>query len=358
MTRKDYYEILGVARDATDKQIKAAYRRLARKYHPDVNTGDKNAEEKFKEVAEAFAVLSDSQKRATYDRGGHDAFGSGFDPFAGVDYQNMNVGFGDMSDLFASLFGGFGGRASSAQRPRRGEDLQRRLQVAFDDAVRGTTLEFDIPRKAACGGCNGAGVVRGSGESACPECRGAGRVRQSAGGLQMQVSCGRCGGAGRIPGASCSSCGGSGRAAKQERVKVRIPPGVNDGSTLRLAGKGDAGNAGAPSGDLFLRVEVGSHPVFRREGRDLVCDVEIGLARAALGGVISVPTLNGPAQITIPEGTRSGQKFRLRGKGVGESAGRPAGDLYAVIQIRPPRKLDARSRELLLEFEQLHPDPG
>ena len=299
MTRKDYYEILGVSRTATGKEIKAAYRRLARKYHPDVNKGNKQAEEKFKEVAEAFAVLSDKEKRGKYDHGGHEAFGSGFDPFSGFDMRDFEFGQGDISSIF-EIFGVGGrgrGRARAGARPRirprRGADLKLEMQVPFLQAVSGGTVEIGVPR------------------------------------------------------------GGGG----PEAMKVRLPAGIEDGGTLRLAGKGQAGIHGGPAGDAFLTLRVQPHPLFRREGRNLVVDVWVGLARAALGGKSDVPTLDGHATITIPEGTRSGQKLRLKGRGVPAGNGKPAGDLFAVIQIQPPAELDERSRELLQEFESLNPVP-
>jgi DnaJ-class molecular chaperone len=284
--KKDYYETLGVPRTADDKRIKAAYRRLARKYHPDVNKGDKQAEERFKEVAEAFAVLSDKDKRARYDRGGHDAFGPGFDPFAGFDFGQFDAGFGDLSSLFEVFGFGSRGRRGARTRARHGADVRLELRVPFVTAVRGDTVELGLP--------------------------------------------------------------GSGK-----QLKVRIPAGIEDGGTLRLAGQG---SPGAPPGDAYLTVRVEPHPVFRRDGRDLSCDVSIGIARAALGGKVDVETLDGKATITIPPGTRSGQRLRLRGRGVPSSSGRSAGDLYAVVQIRPPKALDARSRELMEEFARLNPD--
>ena len=288
---KDYYETLGVPRTASDQQIKAAYRRLARQYHPDLNKGDARSEERFKEVAEAFAVLSDKDKRARYDRGGREAFGPGFDPFAGFDFGEFDVGDGfDLSSIFEMFGLGHGdrpGRGRRSSRPaRRGADLRLELRVPFVTAVRGDTLEIDVPR-----------------------------------------------------------------GARRERMKVRVPPGIEDGGTLRLRGKGQAG------GDAYLTVRVEPHPDFRREGRDLVRDVTVGIARATLGGPLEVATLEGTATVTLPPGTRSGQRLRLRGRGVPASAGRPAGDLYAVVQIRPPRELDARSREIMEEFERLNPTP-
>jgi molecular chaperone DnaJ len=353
-SKKDYYEVLGIPRSAGEKAIKAAYRKLARKYHPDVNKGDKAAEEKFKEISEAFAVLSDSEKRAKYDRGGHEAFGPGFDPFAGFDFAS--AGLGDFSELF-DLFGLGGRPRSSRGRRRPGRALRRALRISFLDAVHGTTLTLSIPRHVACGGCNGSGSSPGSGESVCPDCRGSGRRQQRTLGLHVATACNRCGGSGRV-GTACGVCGGAGRERREDRVKVRIPAGVDDGSVVRLAGKGDVGERGGPPGDLFLTIEVERHALFRRQGRDLYCDLPVTVARAALGGNVAVPTLDQPTTIAVPPGTRSGQKFRLKGHGVPGSKGEPAGDLYALIQIHPPRTMDSRSRELLEEFQRLNPEPG
>ena len=289
-TKKDYYEILGVPRDADDKAIKAAYRKLARKYHPDVNAGSVDAEERFKEVAEAFAVLSDPARRRTYDAGGHEAFGPDFDPFAGARIDFESFGLGDLSDVFEMFRSG---RRRTRAATTRGEDMQFEMRIPFVDAVLGTTVEISMPARQG---------VRGS-----------------------------------------------------ERVKVRIPPGIEDGGRVRLAGKGGKGARGGPAGNAYLHVSVEPHPMFRRDGRDVVTDVPVGIAKASLGGALDVPTLDGSTKVTLPAGTRSGQKLRLRGKGVPAHGGRAAGDLYAVIQIVAPKHLDARSRELLEEFARLNP---
>ncbi|MCP3978351.1 MAG: molecular chaperone DnaJ [bacterium] len=351
--KKDYYEILGVSKSADAKEIKSAYRRLARKHHPDVNKGDSQAEEKFKDVAEAFAVLSDDEKRARYDRGGHAAFGPGFDPFAGVDFGDLDFGFGgiNLGDLF-----GFGSRGARGPRRTKGSDLKMQLDVSFEDAVRGTTVDLKIPRTVSCRVCGGSGSAAGASRSACRDCGGSGQLAQSRGVLQLGRPCPRCRGTGQEPGPPCTACAGAGQERAEQRVKVRIPAGVDDRATLRLAGKGDAGAHGGPPGDLFVQLAVQRHPQFERNGRDIVCQVPIGLARAALGGTIDVPTLDGSASIQVPAGTPSGQKFRLKGKGVPGDGRRPDGNLYAVIQIRPPKKLDARSRELLEELDRLNPD--
>lgn len=353
-TPRDYYEVLGVPRTANDKEIKAAYRRLARKHHPDVNRGDPKAEERFKEVAAAFAVLSDPEKRARYDQGGAEAFGPGFDPFAGTDFGQFDFGSGDLSDLFRMFQGG--GAARRSQRARTGADLQAELRISLATAIQGDTVEVTVPRQISCTVCTGSGRRPGSAETTCESCGGTGRTQQRRGGVRASLTCPRCRGAGKLPGEPCANCGGQGVRSQQERVRVRIPAGIEDGSKLRVAGQGHAAAGGGTAGDLYLVIRVEPHPVLRREGRDLIGEVVVGIARAALGGEVQVPTIDGSATITIPPGTASGQKFRLRGRGVPAGGGRAAGDLYAVIQIRPPRELDAKSRELLEAFARLHPE--
>lgn len=296
-SKKDYYELLGVSRTAGEKELKAAYRRLARKHHPDVNPGNKAAEEKFKEISEAFAVLSNPEKRAKYDRGGHEAFEPGFDPFQGATVDFQDLGLGNLSDLFELFGGGRRGRGS-ARGAAPGSNLHLEMSLPFTDAIHGTTLEVTIPRE----------LVR------------------------------------------------SGRRARvNENVKVRIPAGIDDGGRVRIPGKGNDGSGGAPPGDAFVNIRVEPHPLFRRDGSDLVCEVPVGIVRATLGGDVEVPTLDGRATIKIPPGTRGGQRFRLKGRGVPSRGGHAAGDLYAAVQIVTPRDLDARSRELLEEFARLNP---
>jgi molecular chaperone DnaJ len=348
--KKDYYEVLGVSRDSGEKELKSAYRRLARKYHPDLNKGDSSAEEKFKEISEAFAVLSDSKKRAQYDRGGHEAFGAGFDPFSGFDVRA--AGLGDLADLFGGMFGGFGtGHGRQGGQPARGNDLKLELSIDFMEAIHGTTLNLQVPRQLACDACHGRGERAGTGGATCSDCGGRGHRTQP--GLPFAIPCRRCGGRGRTAGQPCGSCRGAGRVRGEDNVKARIPAGIKDGNTVRLAGRGDSGVAGGPPGDLYLSIRVKDHPLFRREGNDLVCELPIGIADAALGGTAEVPTLDGKSTIQIPQGTRSGQRMRLAGKGVPAGKDRPAGDLYALIQIHPPKKLDRRSKGLLEEFRKL-----
>jgi len=313
--QKDYYEILGVSRSATEKDLKSAYRKLARKYHPDVNPGDKSAEEKFKEVSAAFAVLSDPEKRAKYDRGGHAAFEPGFDPFQGTTIDFQDLGLGNLSDIF-ELFGG-GGRRGRGVRHVPGEDLQLEMSLPFVSAIHGTTVEVAIPRATTCTTCAGRGRLAN--------------------------------------GAPCRACRGGGRVTVNETVKVRIPAGIDDGERVRIAGKGNDGVGGGRAGDAYVHIRVEPHPMFRREGPDLVCDVPVGVVKATLGGDVDVPTLEGHATIKIPPGTRGGQRFRLKGRGVAARAGHPAGHLYAVVQIVTQKELDLRSRELLEEFARLNP---
>jgi DnaJ-class molecular chaperone len=296
--KPDYYEVLGVPRGADEKAIKTAYRRLARRYHPDMNPGDRQAEERFKEISEAFAVLSDPEKRARYDRGGHSAFGPDFDPFAGTGFSFRTTGLGgfpDLSELFEMLGLGGEARRGGHRGPRRGRDLELEVRIPFAEAIRGTTLRLTVPRRDAGG------------------------------------------------------------ARVEERIQVRIPPGVEEGSRVRVPGKGDAGESGAQPGDAFLVLRVDRHPSLRREGRDLVCTVPVGVAEAVLGGTVSVPTLEGSATVSLPAGTPSGRRLRLRGRGVPGHNGQPAGDLLAIVEIHPPKKLDRRSRELMEEFARLNP---
>jgi molecular chaperone DnaJ len=316
--KKDYYDILGVSRSATEKELKAAYRKLARKYHPDVNPGDKGAEEKFKEVSEAFAVLSDSDKRAKYDRGGHDAFEPGFDPFQGATIDFQDLGLGNLSDIFELFGGGAGRRRGASRRAARGEDLQFEMTLPFGDAIHGTTVEVAITRAVTCSNCGGRGQLASGGP--------------------------------------CRVCRGGGRVSFAEKVKTRIPAGIDDGERIRIPGKGNDGVGGGPPGDAFVTIHVEAHPLFRREGDDLVCEVPVGVVKATLGGDLDVPTVEGRAVIKVPAGTRGGQRFRLKGRGVAARAGHPTGHLYAVVQIVTPRDLDARSRELFEELARINPN--
>jgi len=337
MARRDFYEVLGVKKGATADEIKKAYRKLARKHHPDVNPGDKGAEEKFKEVSEAYEVLSDPEKRKQYDTAGHAAF-EGFRPGAGAGWEGFArhgpgsetfTGRFDFSDVFGDLFGGAGGG------PVKGADLEYEMEVEFRDAVLGTEREITYHRSAPCEACSGRGYQPGTGGGQCQKCGGAGRIRVQKGPAFLQQTCPHCRGSGRLPGTPCAPCGGQGSVPKSERFRVRIPAGVEDGSRIRLSGKGEAGHEGGPPGDLYIRVRVRPDARFTRQGSDVITTVSIPLLDALLGGSIEVPTLGEPVRMKIPPGTQNGQRFRLRGKGV---TGK--GDLYAETQVVIPKQLE------------------
>lgn len=345
MAKRDYYEVLGIKRGASEDELKKAYRKLARKYHPDVNPGDKAAEEKFKEISEAHEVLTDPEKRKQYDALGHAAF-EGFRPGAGGSREGFGTGgFGggggfDFSEVFGDLFGQGGGFHSAG--PRRGADLEYEMEVDFREAVLGAEKEISYRRSAPCSACSGRGYQPGTGGGACPQCGGRGRVALQRGPISLQQACPQCRGSGRLPGAPCTQCGGKGSEPRAERIRVHIPAGVDNGSRVRLAGKGEAGPDGASPGDLFIRVRVRPDPRFRREGDDLVAAVEVPLLDALLGGTVLVPTLDDAVRMKVPAGTQNGQRFRFKGKGVAAR-----GDLYAQVEVQVPRKLDADVRTTL-----------
>lgn len=343
MAKRDYYEVLGVSRGAGDAEVKKAYRRLARKFHPDVNPGDKAAEERFKEISEAHEILSDPDKRKQYDAMGHAAFEgagqAGWQDFArGAGAGGAFGGGFDFSNLFGDLFGQEAGRAG----PRRGADLEYEMEIDFREAVLGTEKEISYRRSTPCETCAGQGYRPGTGGGPCPQCSGTGRVRAQRGPIALQQPCGRCHGTGRLPGQPCSACGGRGSTPKAERIRVHIPAGVDTGSKVRVGGKGEAGSDGAPTGDLYIQVRVRAHPTFRRQGDDVVTTAKVHLLDALLGGSVEVPTLGEPVRMKIPAGTQNGQRFRLKGKGV---PGR--GDLYAEIQVDIPREISSEARRAL-----------
>ncbi|MEW6486616.1 MAG: molecular chaperone DnaJ [Thermodesulfobacteriota bacterium] len=353
MAKRDYYEVLGVRRGASEDELKKAYRKLARKHHPDVNPGDKAAEEKFKEISEAYEVLTDPEKRRQYDAMGHAAFegfrgrpGGPGEGFGAGGFEGFGPGAGqgfDFSDLFGDLFGQAQGFRSAG--PRRGSDLEYELEVDFREAVLGTEKEISYRRAAPCGACSGQGYQPGTGGGACPQCGGKGRVNLQRGPIALQQTCPRCRGTGRLPGSPCPKCAGRGTEPKAERIRVHIPAGVDDGSRVRVAGKGEGGADGTSPGDLFIRVRVRPDPRFRREGDDLVTPVEVPLLDALLGGTVLVPTLGEPVRMKVPAGTQPGQRFRLRGKGV---AGR--GDLHAQVELQVPRQLAPDVKKTLEEL--------
>ncbi len=352
---KDYYKILGVSRNATQEEIKRAYRKLARKYHPDLNPGDKEAEEKFKEIQEAYEVLSDPKKRAEYDRFGtvggmgtqQQDFSFDFGGFEGFDFSEF--GESSFSDIFSEIFG-FGRKMEEG--PERGEDLTYTITIPFEEAVNGTVLTLQIKRKTRCSYCNGTGYEPGTGPRVCPNCGGRGRKTMHKGYMRFTVTCPVCHGTGQLPGTTCRYCGGEGRVDTTERIKVRVPPGVRDGGRLRIAGKGNAGIKGGPPGDLYIIINVLPHRFFRREGDDIYITVPITVTEAALGARIEVPTIDGTAVVKVPPGTQSGQKLRLRGKGVKRPDG-SRGDMYVEVKIVPPDITDARVRDLLKKLQEI-----
>ncbi|MGC3999782.1 MAG: molecular chaperone DnaJ [Anaeromyxobacter sp.] len=354
MEKRDYYEILGVGRDADDATIKSAYRKLAHQYHPDKNQGSKEAEEKFKEASEAYQVLSDPDKRARYDRFGHATGPGGFDagfPFGGA--ANINDIFGD---IFGEMFGGGGGRQRSRGRAR-GSDLRYHLEVSFEEAAFGTTARINIPRARPCEVCKGSGAKPGTGPRQCPTCAGAGEVRTTQGFFTIARTCPHCGGSGRVIVDRCTSCGGSGATREQATVEVKVPAGVDTGTRLKLTGEGEPppNPAGLP-GDLYVVIQVREHPIFKREETEVLCEVPLSFAQAALGASIDVPTLDGPTKLKIPAGTQSGRVFRIKGKGIPSLQGSGRGDQHIRVVLETPTHLTREQRELLERFAEISGD--
>jgi molecular chaperone DnaJ len=345
--KRDYYEVLGVSRAADDEELKRAYRKLALKYHPDKNPDSRaEAEERFKEISEAYQILCDPQRRAQYDRFGHAAFqqGGGFDFAAGFDDI--------LGDLFGDFFGTGRGRGGRT-RARRGADLQYQLEISFVEACRGCEKNLQIPRLTRCETCSGRGAKPGTTPQTCPQCNGSGQMRFQQGFFSIAKTCGKCNGQGQIVTSPCPKCDGAGARRQTFNVNVKIPAGVDAGSRLKLRGEGEAGENGGPSGDLYVLLDVDEHPIFARDGNDLICEVPLSIAQAALGTEVEVPTLDGSAKVKVPAGTQSGQLFRLRGRGVADVNGYGTGDELVKIIVETPRKLSARQRELLEEFAKL-----
>jgi molecular chaperone DnaJ len=354
VSKRDYYDVLGVARDANEQDIKSAYRKLALKHHPDRNPGDKAAEEKFKEAAEAYAVLADADKRAAYDRFGHAGVGSGagagFDPTIFADFGDILGGLGDIFG-FGDLFGG-GRRRGGAQR---GASLRYDLEISFEESAKGTETSIQIPRHERCDACGGNGSAAGTSPATCPRCQGRGQVRYQQGFFTVAQTCGNCGGAGRVITKPCPSCSGAGQVVHERKLTVRIPAGIASGQQLRLHGEGEHGTGGGPHGDLYVVVHVQDHPFFRRDGDDLYCQIPVAFPSLALGTEIRVPTLDGHEQLRIPEGTSAGTVFRIRGKGMPSVSGRGRGDLHVQVDVIVPRKLTKAQRQALEQLAKALP---
>ncbi|WP_019021213.1 MULTISPECIES: molecular chaperone DnaJ [unclassified Thioalkalivibrio] len=349
MAKRDYYEVLGVSKDASAADIKKAFRRLAMKYHPDRNPGDEDAEARFKEAREAHDVLSDDQKRAAYDRYGH----AGVDGSAAGGFGGGAGGsnFSDIfEDIFGDIFGGGGGRGG--QRAYRGSDLQYNLELTLEEAVFGTEVQIRIPTTSSCEACDGSGAEPGTSTETCPTCNGMGQVRIQQGFFSVQQTCPRCQGSGRIIPTPCKACGGQGRVQEQSTLDVKVPAGVDTGDRIRLSGQGEAGLNGGPPGDLYVQVRVKPHQLFRRDGNDLHCEVPISFATAALGGELEVPALDGRVNLKIPPETQSGKQFRVSGKGVKSVHGGGVGDLICRVVVETPVNLTKRQKDLLQEFEE------
>lgn len=352
----DYYETLGISKNADQGDVKKAYRKLARKYHPDINPGDQKSEAKFKEISEAYEVLSDPDKRTKYDRYGKAAFAPG--ARAGPDFAADFGGFGTIEDLFDQFFGGFGARTQARQRPdapARGQDLYHNLALEFTDAFLGRTLRYEYMRSGTCEHCQGKGSEPGSAVAGCPDCGGSGTRVFQQGFISMRQTCPTCGGSGRIIRNPCSKCRGRKFIHVSERVEVKIPAGVDTGSRIRLAGKGDAGLNGGPPGDLYLNVEVLPHPLFERRGDNIYSEIPITFAEAVLGANIEIPTVDGRVSLKVPPGTQSGKVFRLRGKGFPHIQAYGRGDMFVSLSIVVPAKLDRETRELIREFAVKNP---
>lgn len=347
MSKRDYYEVLGVEKSASDAELKKAYRRMAMKFHPDRNPDDAVAEEKFKEVKEAYEVLSDSSKRNAYDQFGH----AGVDPSAG----GGAGGFGgaDFSDIFGDVFGDIfgGGRGGGRQRSHRGSDLQYNLEVSLEDAVAGSSVKIQVPTWLQCDTCDGSGAKPGTAASTCGTCRGQGQVRMQQGFFSVQQTCPTCGGKGQVITDPCTSCRGKGRKQDTKTLSIKIPAGVDTGDRIRLAGEGEAGEMGGQPGDLYVMIRVKDHAIFTRDEADLHCVVPIDIVTAALGGELDVPTLDGRVKLKIPAGTQSDKMFRLRGKGVKPVRGGQVGDLMCRVSIETPVNLTAEQTDLLTKFQ-------
>lgn len=352
--KRDYYEVLGVSRNASEDELKKAYRKVAKKYHPDLNPGNKEAEEKFKEVNEAYGVLSDPEKRRKYDQFGH----AGVDPNFGAGgggFNGAGFDFGDIfSDIFGGGFGGFGG-GSRRNGPRRGADVRQVVEISFDEAAFGCKKKINITKQEKCDTCGGTGAAPGTSAETCHRCNGTGQIqtqqRTMLGYMTNVSTCPECHGTGKIIKTPCKDCRGTGKVRKTKTIEIDIPAGIDDGQTMQLSGQGEAGERGGPSGDLLITIRVRRHPLFRRQDNDVYITMPITIVQAALGATVKVPTLDGTVEYDIPEGTQPGTRFRLRGKGIPFLRGRGRGDQYVTVDVEIPKNLSAKQKELLREFD-------
>lgn len=356
--KRDYYEVLGVSRGASEDEIKKAYKKMARKYHPDLNPGDKTAEEKFKEVNEAYEVLSDADKKARYDQYGH----AGVDPnFGAGGFDGGFDGsfdFGDLGDIFGSFFGGGfgGGRRTNPNAPQRGESIRMSIAISFEEAAFGCEKAVTVERYETCDTCHGNGCAPGTSPEVCPDCHGTGTVqvrRQTPMGVFATSSpCPKCGGKGRIIHQPCKDCRGSGMVRKKKTIQASIPAGIDNGQTISIRGQGNAGKNGGPAGDLLITITVRPHELFRREGTSVLCEAPITFTQAVLGAELEIPTIDGKVKYTLPEGTQSGTTFRLKGKGIPSINGRGRGDQYVTVYIETPKNLNKEQKEALKKFAE------
>ena len=365
-TKKDYYEILGVKKGASDAELKKAFRKLARKYHPDVNPSDKTAETKFKEMNEAYEVLSDPKKRQQYDQFGHAAFDAGFGQGAGPGPGRGFEGFSQGADFFRSgggagfedIFGNIFGNRARPSGPAKGEDITYSVEVDLEDAIFGRTMQVDLQREVTCSTCNGSGSQPGTSRKTCPTCMGSGSITQGKGFMQFAQPCPTCRGEGTINPSPCRTCGGNGVVQKTERINVKIPPGVDNGSKVRVAGMGGAGERNGPAGDVYIVTKVRPHGYFERKGDNLYSEAKVTVKEAAFGDKIEIPTVDGTVWLTLPQGVQTGQQLKLKGKGVPHLGGGGVGDHYVTIKVVTPTGLSERAKELLRDVDKMHPsDP-
>jgi molecular chaperone DnaJ len=353
-TARDYYEVLGVGRGASPDEIKKAYRALALKFHPDRNPDDKtDADRKFKEASEAYRILADPEKRRQYDQFGHAAFNGGAGGFSGFDFGGGFAGASMFEDVLGDLFGDFfgGGRRRGRARPARGDDLRYDLELTFDEAVAGVEKRITVPRTVDCEACGGSGAKAGTSPETCPACQGVGQVRFQQGLFQIAKTCGQCNGEGGIIRSPCAKCRGMGSVRNRRDIKVRVPAGVEDGSRLKLRGEGEAGLNGGPTGDLYVVLQVTPHPIFQRDGAQILCEIPVSMVQAALGAEVEIPTLDGVSKLDVPPGTQTGKLFSIRGKGVKDLRSGKRGDQIVRVVVETPTRLSKQQKKLLKEFD-------